>query len=109
MLLFFFCTNFLSSRRNAIGGDGSVPFALVFISAMMLPSQGFWNAILFVILLNRERKMVEQKKYAKDEEDAYAFSVEEIKLRVFGETICWYFTEEETGEVPEPQYQRINF
>jgi hypothetical protein len=74
----------------------------------MLPSQGFWNAILFVILLNRERKLVQQKTFARDEEDPYAFSVQEIKLRIFGETICWYFTGDEDANASLDRSRDLN-
>ena len=80
------------------GGEGSsVPFILVFLSATLLPSMGLWNAILYVILLGRARKIVERtKRFTKgfeDDDGDAAFAVDEVKLRVFGERVTWYFAE----------------
>lgn len=73
--------------------------------------KGLFNAVLFAVLLGREKKTVEQTvtSILTDEEgDADAFHtdgqtkqvifpsltvVAEVRLRVFGESIVWYFVE----------------
>jgi hypothetical protein len=75
----------------------AVPFPIVMMSATVLPTQGLFNAILFAITLGREKKVVHHTvtEIASEADDGSedAFATEEVRLRVFGESIVWYFVQ----------------
>ena len=80
------------------GENGTVPFILIFLAGTILPSMGTWNSLLYIILLGRARKVVERTKRSTRGTSAYgeeddAFAVDEVKLRLFGESITWFFAE----------------
>ncbi len=74
----------------------TVPFPVVLMSATLLPTQGLFNAVFFAIVLGREKKIVQETitEIASEVDDGGegdAFATDEVKLRVFGQTIVWYF------------------
>lgn len=70
------------------------PFWLLFTSSLLLPGQGFFNAVLFFILLGRARKRVERSLTHFEGSDIDDdFNIDEVALRIFGEKIFWYFCE----------------
>lgn len=68
--------------------NGQSPFALVFASSMVLPAQGFIHSVLFVILLGRARKRVENVVSTLGSNDD--FFICEVNVAVFGENVTWY-------------------
>ena len=86
----------ISTSWSNISSDG-VPFPVVFMSSLLLPCQGLFNAILFAILLGREKKIVHETITSiitdDDMDERDAFATDEVKLRVFGEQIVWYFVD----------------
>ncbi len=75
----------------------AVPFPIVIMSATILPTQGLFNAVLFAIVLGREKKVVHHTvteiASEADDSEAVAFATDEVRLRVFGESIVWYFVQ----------------
>ena len=86
----------ISTSWSNISSDG-VPFPVVFMSSLLLPCQGLFNAILFAILLGREKKIVHETITSiitdDDMDERDAFATDEVKLRVLGEQIVWYFVD----------------